>query len=127
MVLIVDDNLELSSRIKEDVLEMVDDITIDLAINVDQYMKIVQEKNIINYDVIVMDFNLEDRLDGIELLHKTYNAIEKFSEDAKIFFFTGNKGQMKNNDLKYLKEKKIDLLCKTEVVKIIDYIIDKFE
>lgn len=127
MVLIVDDNIALSEGMKEDILDMVDNIKIDLSINADQYINIVQEKDITNYDVIVMDFNLEDRLDGIELLNYTYKVIEEFSKDVKIFFFTGNKGQMKEIDLKFLKEKKIELLCKTEVVKIVDYIIEKYE
>ena len=120
MVLFVDDNKELVDDILDE-LEL-DDIEGEAVYSVDEYLKLLEnEENFKNFKFIVMDYNFEDRLNGIDLLQKTKEKHPNVFKEKEVVLFSGVANYIKSHETKFLIENNIGIISKNER----DVLIDK--
>jgi DNA-binding NtrC family response regulator len=122
MVLIVDDNIKLVEDLIDE-LEL-EEIEVQAVHNATDYIKLLDNEEIRNYSTIVMDYNLEDSLNGINLLQTSHKEYFELFQNVKSVFYSGNINYISKEEKKFLEEKNIEAISKTEISKLIDKIIE---
>jgi len=125
MVLFADDNKELVDDILDE-LEL-DDIEGEAVYGVEEYLKLLEnEENFKNFKFIVMDYNFEDRLNGIDLLQKTKEKHSNIFKEKEVVLFSGVANYIKSHETKFLIENNIEIISKNERDILIDKILKAF-
>ncbi|RLA84103.1 MAG: hypothetical protein DRG78_02355 [Epsilonproteobacteria bacterium] len=120
MTLIIDDNKTIAQNIIDE-LEL-DDIVAHSVHTVDEFQEKLRDVNFNKFTHIVMDYNLEDTMNGIELLELMIKKLLHL--DKRTYLFSGNLSYISNNEKEFLANNNIKPVCKSELESLIDDIID---
>ncbi len=120
MVLIVDDNTTIANNIIDEL--SLDDVEATAVHKVDDFLALIESDDFSNYTTIIMDYNLEDRMNGIQLLEILLEKVS-YKCTKKIYLFSGNISYITQDETNFLEKNMIKAMCKTQQESLIEEII----
>ncbi len=119
MVLIVDDNKNMTAAL-EDILDL-EDIKSKAVYDPETFLRLMDDKDFFNFSIIIMDYNLEAPLNGINLLMRADER--NLLHDKKVYFYSGNVNYINGDEREFLADRKITIFEKTQMSEMISSII----
>lgn len=121
MVLIVDDNQTIANNIIDE-LDL-DDIKATSVHNVDDFIALLDSDTFVTISIIIMDYNLEDKMNGIQLLELLLDKMS-YKCNKKLYLFSGNISYLSKKENEFLAKNAIKAICKTQLENLIEEIIE---
>lgn len=119
-VVIVDDNRSTSTIIKENLVMEYNELGFDVKVSIFDTINGIVDNEVLNANFLLMDYNLEENINGITLAEKFINK----GFNGKVILITGEGGMIVKTKVKFSSIKKEQIIYLEKNDTLLDKIFD---